>query len=90
MSGILDKSYKYFCFIVLLSSWMLSPIWVLGLIHLNLEVYMDSTGKFFAFIGVCVTLFLSVKGIQGMIKEREDEIQEARDNGMRSAQKVSS
>ena len=51
---------------------------------------MDSTGKFFAFIGVCVTLFLSVKGIQGMIKEREDEIQEARDSGMRSAQKVSS
>lgn len=51
---------------------------------------MDSTGKFFAFIGVCVTLFLSLKGIQGMVKEHEDQLQEARDDGMRSAQRPSS
>ena len=51
---------------------------------------MDSTGKFFAFIGVCVTLFLSMKGIQGMLKEQEEKMQEARDDGMRSAQRSSS
>ena len=51
---------------------------------------MDSTGKFFAFIGVCVTLFLSMKGIQGMLKEQEEKMREARDDGMRSAQRSSS
>lgn len=51
---------------------------------------MDTTGKFFAFIGVCVTLFLSLKGIQGMVKEQEEKMQEARDDGMRAAQNSTS
>jgi predicted peroxiredoxin len=50
---------------------------------------MDTTGKFFAFIGVCVTLFLSWKGVEGMMKEQEEKLQEARDDGMRAAQKHS-
>ena len=72
---------------------MLLLIWVHG--HtisdsIFLEVIMDTTGKFFAFIGVCVTIFLSAKGIQGMIKEQEDKMQEARDDGMRAAQRSAS
>lgn len=51
---------------------------------------MDTTGKFFAFIGVCVTLFLSLKGIEGIMKEQEEKIQEAHDDGMRAAQRASS
>jgi len=51
---------------------------------------MDGTGKLFAFIGVAVTLFLSVKGIRSILKDQEDKLQEARDDGMRAAQREGS
>ena len=48
---------------------------------------MDSTGKFFAFIGIAITLFLSLKGVQGMMREQEEKMKEARDDGFRAGTK---
>lgn len=44
--------------------------------------------RFLAVIGFGVVVFLSFKGIQNVMKEKEEELKEARDEGYRSASKA--